>query len=407
MNFILLNFPSNSQLRTMQNFYYLYLVGKKPPPMGMIREHKLAERRYRLAQRMTYTLLAVILFIYGMIAVRNFLYPIAFGFLLAYLLYPVANWLEKHSFPRILANVVTIVGVLGVIGALGLLAYSQVVPVIGDVPKLAEEGIENLSAMLANIGAYFGFDRSETREIIQEQTAAILASGGEYIQNVFDATFTTAVAIGLMPVYIFLFLYYRTKFAYFLLKVAGRARRSEMVTILREISEVAARYMGGVLVVVLILCVLNSLGLYIIGVRFAIALGIISAIFNFIPYFGTLLGGLVPFTFALIIENDPGLAIRVVLLFIVIQFTENNILTPNIVGGKVKVNPFFIITGLVAASMIWGVPGMLLIVPFLAILRIIFAHLDSMKPYAFLLGEAGTAKHSITWKKVKGVFGRK
>jgi predicted PurR-regulated permease PerM len=391
----------------MQNFYYLYLVGKKPPPMGIVREYKLAQRRYRLAQRMTYTLLAIILFIYGMIAIRNFLYPIAFGFLLAYLLYPVANWLEKHRFPRILANVVTIVGVLGVLGGLGLLAYSQVAPIVGNVPKLAQDGIENLSQMLANIGTFFGFDESETRSLVQEQTEGLLASWGEYIQDVFDATFSTAVAIGLMPVYIFLFLFYRTKFAYFLLKVAGKSRRREMVTIMREISQVAGRYMGGVLLVVLILCVINSLGLFIIGVRFAVALGIISAIFNFIPYFGTLLGGLVPFTFALLIENDPGLAFRVVLLFIVIQFTENNILTPNIVGGKVQVNPFFIIIGLVAASMVWGIPGMLLIVPFLAILRIIFSHLDSMKPYAFLLGEGGTAKHSITWKKVKGVFGRK
>jgi predicted PurR-regulated permease PerM len=138
--------------------------------------------------------------------------------------------------------------------------------------------------------------------------------------------------------------------------------------------------------------------------KFAIALGIVSAFFNFIPYFGTLLGGLVPFLFALLVENNPGLAFRVVILFIIIQFIENNILTPNIVGGNVKVNPFFIITGLVAASIIWGIPGMLLIVPFLAIVRIVFSHIDSMRPYAFLLGEEGTAKHSITMNKIKKLW---
>ncbi|MFO8053693.1 MAG: AI-2E family transporter [Bacteroidales bacterium] len=85
-----------------------------------------------------------------------------------------------------------------------------------------------------------------------------------------------------------------------------------------------------------------------------------------------------------------------VLLYIVIQFIENNILTPNIVGGNVKINPFFIITGLIAASMIWGIPGMLLIVPFLAILRIVFYHLSYMRPFSFLLGEEGTRRHAIS-----------
>ncbi|TVQ83148.1 MAG: AI-2E family transporter [Bacteroidetes bacterium] len=363
-----------------------------------------SEKRFLLAQRMTYTLLAIILFLYGLIAIRNFLYPIAFGFLLAYLLFPIANWLEKKRVPRILANFITIIGVLGIMISLILLAYSQVAPVAGELPKLIDTGIRNLSAMLAVVGEYFGFDRSETRQLIQEQTSAFIASGGEYLQDIFSSTASTIVAIGLLPVYIFLFLYYRTKFAYFLLKIAGPTRRKETIEILREISKVSARYMGGVIAVVTVLCFLNSLGLWIIGVRFAIALGIISAFFNFIPYFGTLLGGLVPFLFALLVENDPVLAFRVIILFIIIQFIENNILTPNIVGGNVKVNPFFIITGLVAASIIWGIPGMLLIVPFLAIMRIIFSRIDSMRPYAFLLGEEGTAKHSVTMSKLKKLW---
>ncbi|MBW6480962.1 MAG: AI-2E family transporter [Bacteroidales bacterium] len=365
---------------------------------------KKSEKRFLLAQRMTYTLLAIILFLYGLIAVRNFLYPIAFGFLLAYLLFPIANWLEKKRIPRILANFITIIAVLSVMASIVLLAYSQVAPIAGEFPRLVDTGIHNMSEMLATAGEYFGFERTETKELIQEQTSAFIASGGEFFSDVFSSTASTVVAIGLLPVYIFLFLYYRTKFAYFLLKIAGHSRRKETVEILREISKVSARYMGGVIGVVTILCFINSLGLWIIGMKFAIAMGIISALFNFIPYFGTLLGGLVPFIFALLVENDPVLAFRVVILFIIIQFIENNILTPNIVGGNVKVNPFFIITGLVAASIIWGIPGMLLIVPFLAIVRIVFSHIDSMRPYAFLLGEEGTAKHSITITKIKKLW---
>jgi predicted PurR-regulated permease PerM len=363
-----------------------------------------SERRFHLAQRMTYTMLAIILFLYGLIAIRNFLYPVAFGFLLAYLLLPIVSWLEKERVPRILANFVTIIGVLSVLVTAVFFAYTRIVPIMGELPSLVETGILNLSRMVATIGEYFGFDRSETKDIIQNQTMALMETGGQNIQGVFAATASTLVAIGLLPVYIFLFLYYRTKFAYFLLKIVNPDHKRTMIEILREVSKVSAKYMGGVIIVVMILCVLNSLGLWIIGMRFPVALGILSALFNFIPYFGTLLGGLVPLLFALLVENDPILTFRVVILFIIIQFTENNILTPNIVGSNVKINPFFIITGLVAASMVWGIPGMLLIVPFLAITRIVFAHIDSMRPYAFLLGEEGTSKHSLTLKKIKSLW---
>jgi predicted PurR-regulated permease PerM len=363
-----------------------------------------SEERFFLARKMTYVLLSIILFIYALIQVRIFLYPIAFGFVLSYLLYPVSSRLEKKGFPRILANLVTILGGLTLIAGIFLVAYVTISPIAGDLPELLKTGVGNVSQMVARAGGIFGFNSGEVSDMIQDRASSAIESGSNYLQTVFTATTNTIVAFGLMPVYIFLFLYYRTKFMYFLLKSSGRSNRKVVVDILREISTVTVRYMAGILMVVFSLCIINSLGLYIIGMKYAIALGVVSALFNLIPYFGTLIGGLVPLLFAFLVLGDIALALKVVILFIIIQFVENNILTPNIVGGKVKINPFFIITGLVAASMIWGIPGMLLIVPFLAITRIVFSHVDFMRPYAFLLGEEGTSKHSIQLSKLKRVL---
>ncbi|MGF1586608.1 MAG: AI-2E family transporter [Bacteroidales bacterium] len=360
-----------------------------------------SEERFFLARKMTYVLLSIILFIYALIQVRNFLYPVAFGFVLSYLLYPVSSRLEKKGFPRILANLVTILGGLTLIAGIFLVAYVTISPIAGDLPELLKTGVGNVSQMVARVGGIFGLNSGEVSEMIKDRASSAIESGSNYFQTVFTATTNTIVAFGLMPVYIFLFLYYRTKFMYFLLKSSGRSNRKVVVDILRVISTVTVRYMAGILMVVLSLCIINSLGLYIIGMKYAIALGVVSALFNLIPYFGTLIGGLVPLLFAFLVLGDIALALKVVILFIIIQFVENNILTPNIVGGKVKINPFFIITGLVAASMIWGIPGMLLIVPFLAITRIVFSHVDFMRPYAFLLGEEGTSKHSIQLSKLK------
>jgi predicted PurR-regulated permease PerM len=363
-----------------------------------------AEKRFLLARRVTFGLLSVILIIYGFVAIRNFLYPIAFGFVLGYLLFPLGSWLEKRGIPRILANFIIIFSALALLAGLFLAAYRIISPLTLDFPKLAERAIDNVTGMGARLGGYFGFDEEGSREYIRDQATSLAQTGGEQLQTVFNATANTIIAFGLLPVYLFLFLYYRTKFMYFILKLAGRSRRKETVAILREIATVMVRYLGGVIIVVFILFFINSGGLLIIGMPLAIPLGVTAALFNFIPYFGTLLGGLVPLMFAFLVEGDPALALRVIFLFIIIQFIENNILTPNIVGGNVNLSPFFVITGLVAASMIWGIPGMLLLVPFLASVRILFSHIGFMRPYAFLLGEEGTSKHSIQMGKIKRIF---
>jgi predicted PurR-regulated permease PerM len=362
------------------------------------------EKRYFLARKMTFTLLAIILSIYGIIHIRNFLYPIAFGFLLAYLLYPLAKRMEKNHIPRIAANLILIIGALVFLAGLFLIIYRIISPLAIDLPALAETAIENLSAIIARIGQFLGFEGNDYQGIVRKQITSVFEAGGQQLQIFFTTTTSTIVALGLLPVYIFLFLYYRTKFMYFLLKISGKSRRRKMVDILREVSTVMVRYLAGVIFVVFILFFLNSLGLWIIGLRYSIPLGIAAALFNFIPYFGTLLGGLVPLTFAILVQGEPVMAFRVVILFIIIQFIENNILTPNIVGGNVSVSPFFVIIGLVAASMIWGIPGMLLVVPFIATMRIILYHIDFMKPYAYLLGEEGTERHSISREKIKKFF---
>lgn len=374
--------------------------------MKILNDSERQEKRLLLAQKMCYYILTLTLFIYGLIAIRNFLYPIAFGLLLAYLLYPIASWLEKKKLPRILANMIVVIGALGILAGLIIFAYRMISSVTSELPELIETGIENLSEMLAGIVPYFGFDSGDTQKLIKEQGSAFLESSGEHVGTLFNATSNTMVAIGLMPVYIFMFLYFRTKFMYFLLKLAGKSFKENMIGILREIKTVMVQYISGVVFVVLILCVINSLGLWIIGLKNAIALGIISALFNFIPYFGTILGAMAPILFAFLFEGNPGLAFKVVILFIIIQFIENNVLTPNIVGGNVKINPFFVITGLVAASMVWGIPGMLLVVPFLASMRIIFSYNEALRPYAYLLGNEGTQKHSITLSKIKALWSK-
>ncbi len=360
---------------------------------------------HSFTRKLTFTLLFLVLFIYGIIQARNFLYPLVFALLIAYLLFPIVNFLEKHRFPRIIAILISLLFTIAVIVGIVFFFYQRLNFMLDDFADLRIKAQTNIRALQDNLEAYLGIRDENMGNFLTSQVNNFFGNGNGTFGKLFSATTGTLVNILLLPVYIFLFLFYRTKFAYFILKTASKKNRHTVINILRDISTVAARYMGGVTIVVMILCILNSLGLLIVGVKYAILFGIISALFNFIPYFGTLAGGSVPLLFVLLTSDDPAhYGIRVAILFIIIQFTENNILTPNIVGHNVKINPFFIIVGLVLGALVWGVPGMLVIVPFLAIMRIIFSNIEQTKSYAYLLGPEGTSKHGIPFSKIRKAF---
>jgi len=341
-------------------------------------------------------LIILTLGIYGVVQAKNFLYPLAFGTLFSYLLFPPVNFLEKKGLPRILAILIVILAALLIIAVIFFLFYRQLQGLLENFDSLKETAGKNIELLQHQISNWFGIKDQGLDSFLKQQIDQF--SGGELqgVGKAFTATTGTVFRIVILPIYVFLLLYYRTKFAYFILKLVKNDFKATAVQILRDISNVAARYMGGVTIVVLILATINSAGLAIIGVEYAILLGIVSALFNYIPYFGTLMGGAVPLLFVLLSTSDPGYyGLRVALFFLVVQFTENYILTPNIVGGNVRINPLVIIVGLVAGGMLWGIPGLLVIIPFLAILKIIFMHIPSLKPYAYLLGIKGTRKHSI------------
>jgi len=347
-------------------------------------------------------LFITILLVYGLIAARDFLFPFAFATLFSYLLYPVVNFLEKRRFPRILAILSAILLAFVVIGALFFLFYRQLSNMFENFDALQKQAVSNIEQLQQHLATFLGVKNDGIEVFLKEQFDQFFGSSNGGIRKAFTATTGTIFRIVLLPIYVFLLLFYRTKFAYFILKITPEGSRRTTVTILKEISTVAGRYMGGVSIVVLILSVLNSSGLAIIGVDYAILLGIVSACFNFIPYFGTLMGGAVPLTFVLLTTDDPlYFGIRVVILFLIVQFTENYILTPNIVGGNVKINPLIIIVGLVVGAVIWGIPGLLVIVPFLAILKIIFSHIPRLQPYAYLLGLKGTSRYAISFSNIK------
>jgi predicted PurR-regulated permease PerM len=358
------------------------------------------------AQKFSFFLLSIILVFYVLITARLFLYPLALGVLFAYLLYPLTNFLEKKRIPRILAILLSIVLLLTVITFIVIFVYRRLGVFVGDFPTFRVKAIGRIDELEHSISELFGIADLHLTDFLRSRVSGLFDAGSDVFNKAFTATTGTLFRMGIMPVFIFMFLYYRTKFAWFILKLVPRDKHLLALNVLREVSTVASRYMGGIFTVVFVLCIINSFGLYLAGIRYAITLGVIAAIFNFIPYFGTIIGYSVPFVFALLTGDSAQQALHVLLLFAIVQFTENNILTPNIVGNYVKINPFMIILGVIAGGMVWGLPGMFVVIPFLAILRIISEHIPLLHPYVYLLGTGGTRRHALTGENIRKFLNR-
>lgn len=351
---------------------------------------------YPRSIRYTFTLLGIFLTLFGIIQAKEFLYPLVFGALLAYLLYPLANFFEKKLFPRVFSILLSeMIGIIVIYG-IGLFLVRQVSRIIDDFPDLRHQAIHNVSLFLSSLETQFGIADQKIEGFLRSAVENLFTGTREQYNKLFVDLAGTVLKMALLPVYVFLFLFYRTKFAYFILKTIPKERHLVTINVLRKIATVATRYMGGMFIVVLILAIINSTALTLIGVKYAILLGISASLFSFIPYFGNVIGGTYAVLFSLLIMPSPVYALKVAILFFLVHAFENNILSPNIVGDAVEINPFFVILGLISAAMVWGLPGMMVIIPVLAVTKIIFDNVPALAPYGYLLGPKGTRHHSLT-----------
>lgn len=349
--------------------------------------------KYPLVIRSFIRLSLAFLIVAALIITKTLLVPLCFSVLLAYLLYPAADRLEKKGFSRILTNFLLIIAtailVVGFVYGTSLL----IVTFTADLPEIQEQFRQNLSSFQRSIGGLIGIPESQQDSMIKEA----VGSTGQYLNTFFTATANSILAVGLVPVYTFLLLFYRDKFKKFLQLLVPSDEQEIADNIIEQASHVVPKYMKGLFIVCFILVGINSLGFYIIGVKYAILFGVIAAIFNLIPYLGTVIGYGIVFIFALATQST-GVVLSILIQFFIVQFLENNILTPNITGSYVQINPLVIIFSLIAGGMIWGLPGMFMVIPYLAMMKIVCENIDSLKPISYLLGTKGTERHTITFR---------
>ncbi len=358
-----------------------------------------------LSLKLLIYLILIIASIFVLIVAKDILVPLVLGVFLALLLYPPATQLESWGLSRILTNLLLILAFFAILSGVVFIIIKLFFDFTRDLPFIKEQVQDKLLFVQAWLEENIGLTREQQQNWFINRYDMIFQTAGNLFGNVFSATTGTIFKVGILPVFSFMFLYYRDKFKRFLFKILPHDNHNKASNIINEICQVTPAYLKGLLIVVGILMVVNSTVFYFIGIRHALFFGIVAALFNLIPYLGTIFGYLVAFVFVIGTQSID-VAVGLVIAFLIIQFTENNILTPNITGVNVSINPFVTIVAIIIGGMIWGLSGMFIVIPVMAMFKIICENIPSMKPYAFLIGVEGTEKHALTAQKIKYSIGR-
>ncbi|MBW7467596.1 AI-2E family transporter [Pontibacter aydingkolensis] len=329
------------------------------------------------------------LFFLGWIIVlgNGVLAPILMAFFISIMLLPLYRFFRKYKFPEMLAISISLL-VLLIIGGLIIWFFSyQISMLVQDFPVIQKNVMRHLSALSAWVERHSPFSTAEQMELIRTRSSGLLNYAGNFLSGAALSVTSVFVFVALLPIYIFLMLFYRNLLLRFVFLWFPEEMHARVGDVLREMQVIIKSYLFGLLIQVSYMTVLLGGILLIIGIKHAILIGLIFAFLNLIPYVGALLGNIIGVLLTLASSSELWPIFAVLGTIAVVQFLDNNILMPRIVGSKVKINAMATIVGVLIGGEIAGIAGMFLSLPIIAVLKIIFDRSHTFRQWGVLFGD--------------------
>jgi len=345
-------------------------------------------------QRIAYSMAIIVLGYLIMKHGKFILSPLAFALLFTVMLVPVNNFFEKLVKFKIPSILLTILSVTLVLGAIITLASVQLTSIINELPNITEKINEGFEQILT-----WGNKNLNLRKFeIEEKIPSLLDTSVDYIGKGISISSTFIFNLLYTLLLVFFLLWYKDSFHSFLLIQSKKEKREQFKEMLLKINRTLQRYLYGLLGVIAILAVLNSVGLLIIGIDYAIFWGVLAAFLAVIPYIGTTLGGTLPFLYAIATAGNFWQPLAVLGMYVVIQQLEGNIITPNVVGSSVSINPLIALLAILLGGVLWGISGIILAIPAFAVVKIFLEHRDRTKAVAALMSNKVHKQDEEFWR---------
>ncbi len=340
-----------------------------------------------LYARVTLILVGIFASIAILYIAQDIIVPFVFAVIIAIVLHPVVNFLVKRKINRIVAIIISLLLTLLVIAAFAMLILSQVSRFTDSWPSLVEKFNLLINETIAWASQYFDIQPAKITDWIAAEKRDLIENNMDQVGRTLSSMGTGLVALLVIPVYIFLLMYYKPLILEFIRRLFGNENKTKVNKIISQIKTVIQSYLVGLIIETIIIAILNTSVLLILGIQYAVLLGILGALLNLIPYIGGIVAVAMPMIVALATKDSAWYALYVMALYYIIQLIDNNYIVPVIVSSKVKINALFSIIVVFAGNALWGIAGMFLSIPLLAIVKLICDHIVPLKPWGFLLGD--------------------
>ena len=331
-----------------------------------------------------------------LVVAKVVLIPISFALLISFILLPLALRFEKWGVNRMFAAMFAILATVLVLGGGIYLFSTQIVSIAGEFSNFQEKIINVFAEATAWLNSNMRIVPNLGKDELMDQVKNWFnKSSGSLVQQTFSGSAGFIAGLIATMIFTFLFLIYREGFKQALILFFPEEKREQALKMLKSIQMVGQKYLVGVILIVIIIGLINSFALLIIGIDYPFFFGFLAAILAIIPYVGTTIGATIPVMYAFMIYDSIWTPIAVAITFWAIQVVESNFLSPKIVGGSLKVNALAAIISIIVGASVWGIAGMILFLPFTAMLKVVCQEYDELKPIALFIGEQNVKEKPV------------
>ncbi len=332
-------------------------------------------------------LVTLTLIVFILWTLQSIVIPLLFSIILAVLVFPMANWLEKFKINRIYSSTLSLaIAIIFILFILYIIVI-QAIEIADNASNITSKLKILYHEILHWLSSTLNISQTELLDSIINELKEAISTIGSYTVMFFQS-FSEILSISvLIPIFSFFFLFYREAFKVFLVKAFSLTPKEKVEETVAKMYDALQNYMIGQLTVMFIISILNTIGLYLLGVKFAWFFGILASLLMILPYIGITIGSIFPAIFALATLDSPYYALGVVAWFLFVQFLEGNFITPYIVGSKIALNPLASMLAIILGGMLFGFAGFILALPIAALLKVLFDASPRTEAFGFVLGD--------------------
>jgi predicted PurR-regulated permease PerM len=340
----------------------------------------------------------------GLYYIQGIIVPVLFAALLSMLVLPICKWLEKRKISRGIAILICVLLLMIIIVGIMVLFSAQIIDFMQDFPLIKEKALEKYHNIQVFIEDKANVPVERQGDLIKQNYEKFFTGLGAILSGLVVGLGAGVGNFLLVMIYMFFFLLLRERIRNFILKLFDQEEHELVSHVIENTKRLTIRYMTGLLIEIVIYGTLSAIGFTILGIKQGIFFGYLGGILNLIPYLGSIIGAVLPMLAALIYKDSMWYPIGVLGVVLIVQFIDNNFITPKVVAGYIRINALATVFVIIAGGALWGIAGMVLFLPMLGILKIIFDNIESLKPYGYLIGEdkeeekAGIGTEYKKWK---------